>query len=156
MRRTQFYRITRGAALILGLALVACVSREPVAPNEPYQITLDLLNTTSNKNFVDTPNTVSCGYWLRARAVGGRAGDRSLWVGGESVWTYSNGNKETTIWSQAGLVDFFRISGLDRGEIASGRIDDPSWVLPYTVTHRIRYAVAGGDEKTATLTFSCL
>ena len=139
--------------LVLGLALCGCVN-QPAEPAAPFEITLGIVTLVKSRDVNMAPNTMSCAYYVNARAVGGRAADRATWVSGESVWSFAGGASQTKTWSQTEVLNFFHISGLRSGEIASGHIGD-AWMEPYTVTHRFRYSVAEGDEKTATVTLSC-
>jgi len=100
-----------------------------------------------------TPPKVNCAYGVNARAVGGRLRDETVWAGGESVWVFAGGASDTSTWSQTDILNFFSFN-LSAGEIATWRIAG-RWLPAYTVTHRLRYRVVGGEEKTATVTFTC-
>src|SRR5262245_53336950 len=132
-------------ALIAVLALVACGNDEPVSPPKPpLEVQLAIPWVFVSRDTIRAPNKVSCVYYIGARAAGGRRGDSSSWVGGESVWTFASGGSEASTWSQADVFDFFGFN-LTAGAITSGLVRD-RWLPPYTVTHHFRYRVEGGDE----------
>jgi len=146
--------VSASTALFVALAATTCINSDPVGPSQTFEITLLIYPPPYVARDATTmPPKVSCPYGVNARAVGGRRGDESLWVSGQSVWTYAGGGADTATWSQTDVLNFFSFN-LSAGEIATWQIRD-QWLPAYTVTHRFRYRVVGGDEKTATVTFTC-
>ena len=145
--------VEMSTALFVALASPECANFESPEPT-PLEISLIIVPVVIvSRDATSTPPKVSCPHRVTARAVGGRRGDESLWVGGQSVWTFAGGGADTSTWSQADVLTFFRVN-LSAGEIATWQVPH-QWLPAYTVTHRIRYRVVGGEEKTATVTLTC-
>jgi hypothetical protein len=140
-------------ALLVALASPACSFYESMEPT-PLEIRLIIYEPFFvDRDATATPPKVSCTYGVNARAVGGRLRDETLWVGGQSVWAFAGGAADTSNWSQTDVLNAFGFN-LSAGEIATWQFRR-QWLPAYTVTHRIRYRVPGGEEKTATVTFTC-